>query len=666
MGKAFGSLGDFFPDTDIRCRVRGCNNVWQISGEDALRNVARGRQARPERMCDECYAKFMALEDIELPCMKTGCENTWTWNRFQQLEHSLAGRPADRPPKGLCKSCRDQVNDGQDQEVPCRMKGCTKTWTWYRRSQVLSDDKKPPRRLCHDCFEKLKIIEDRQVPCRMKGCEGTWLWNRFQQLEHQLAGKDLDKPPKRMCQQCFERFRDLVDREEPCRVSGCNRTWTYRAYDQLERILEESPEAGPPERMCQECYLFYSQAEDREIRCRNRGCEGTWTYTRNAQLHDWIRGNEKPAPRACDACNEKLAALEPRQIECMVPGCANTWTYEPPDQLRDQLQGRAAPPARRCKGCDEFLATHEAVTIPCQSCGQPIQWSGYEQLLHSLDTFVKPTHCPSCNEQKMMLGRPPEPELREHHLVIRVPGSGRWHEDELARNWPRHLTPAVIAKAEKADIRIVAIGDDLTYCADEHDDTWTAMLETQLSAKLGKDVVVVNAGMPGCTTRQGLLRLGRDLLPFQPHAVLFSFVFADAWLDPHGSGDEFRRRQPLEQTLADMERLWHEMARLPGQAVYWTANPLFPENAEEEFGKPSPHWIRAQTEAMDHLLRQARLYCVERHMPMADFHSRFIVNGRHSAQKWMQDWYRPNRLGAANIAAWFADFLVNGKLFSHL
>ena len=662
MAKAFGSLGDFFPDTDIRCRVRGCNNVWQISGEDALRNVARGRAARPERMCDECYGKFMELADLELPCTKPGCEGTWTWNRFQQLEHGLAGRPADRPPRGLCKPCRDQMREGSDQEIPCRMKGCDKTWTWYRRSQVMCEDGKPPRRLCHGCFQALKELEDQQITCRMRGCEGTWLWNRFQQLEHQLAGKDLGKPPKRMCQQCYDRFHDLKDREEPCRITECTRTWAYRAYDQLERIIEEGPEATPPERMCHDCYLFYSQTEDREIRCRNRGCEGTWTHGRSAQLHAWLRGSGRPAPRACDACVEKLEALPQKQIECMVPGCEKTWPYEPADQLRDQLQGRATAAAHRCRSCDEFLAAHEAVAFPCSSCAKPIQWSGYEQLLHSLGTFVKPTHCASCNEQKMILDRPAAPEELEHHLVIRVPNAGRWHEDDLVRAWPRHLTPTVIAKAEKADVRIVAIGDDLTYCADEHTETWSAMLEQRLEEKLGKTVAVVNAGIPGCTTRQGLLRLGRDLLPFQPHVVLFSFVFADAWLDPRSFGDEFRGRQSMERTMADMERLWQEMVGLPAPAVYWTPPPIFPESAEDDSGKPPPRWARAQVDAMDYVLRQARLSCVEKEIQMVDFHSRFTVNGTHSAQKWMKDWYQPNHAGAANIAAWFTDSLVNGDL----
>ena len=65
---------------------------------------------------------------------------------------------------------------------------------------------------------------------------------------------------------------------------------------------------------------------------------------------------------------------------------------------------------------------------------------------------------------------------------------------------------------------------------------------------------------------------------------------------------------------------------------------------------------------MAHVLRQARHCCSERNVPLVDFHSRFSVNGSYSAQKWMSDWYHHNRVGAANIAAWFADFLVNGGL----
>jgi lysophospholipase L1-like esterase len=611
-------------------------------------------------MCDECYAKFMALEDIQLPCTKPDCEGTWTWNRFQQLEHQLGGRSADRPPRGLCDGCREEMRQGEDQEIPCRMKGCEKTWTWYRRDQLMCKDGKPPRRLCHDCFQALKSLEDREIPCRMKACEGTWTWNRFQQLEHQLAGKELDKPPKRMCRECYERFRDLQDREEPCRINECSRTWTYRAYDQLEHIIQEGPEAPPPERMCRDCYLFYSQAQDQEIRCRNRGCEGTWTYTKSAQLHAWLRGSERPPARMCEACTRTLEEMAEQQVGCMVPGCERTWTYEPADQLRDKLGGRAAPAARRCKDCDEFLASHETVTLACESCQAPIQWSGYEQLLHALGTFVKPTHCPACNEQKMQLQRPPEPKEREHHLVIRVPSAGRWHEDDLIRAWPPHMTPSTIAKAEKAAVRIVAFGDDLTHSADDHAETWSAILEQKLEERLGRSVCVVNSGIQGCTSYQGLLRLQRDVLPFEPHAVLFSFVFADAWLDARSGGDEFRGRYPLERVFADMNQLWQNLRRLPVPAVYWTPNPIFPENAGDEFGKPSPHWVRAQNERMDHVLRHARHCCIESDVKMADFHSRFTVNGMHSAQRWMKNWFCHNHAGAANIAAWLTDFLVNG------
>lgn len=662
MAKAFGSLGDFFPDTDIRCRVRGCGNVWQISGEDALRNMVRGRAARPERMCDECYAKFLALEDRELPCTKPGCERTWTWNRFQQLEHQLAGRSLDKPPRGFCKECRDELNRVGDTEVPCRMKGCQGTWTWFRRERLMSGDEKPPRRLCRDCFQALKAIEDRDIPCRMKGCQGTWHWNRFQQLEHQLAGKPLDKPPKRMCTACYEKFHDLQDREEPCRVKECTRTWTYRAYDQLEHICEHGPDAPPPERMCQECYLFYSQAQDQEVRCRNRGCENTWTYTRSAQLHAWLRNSERAPARMCEECTKKLEALAPVEVACVVPGCVRTWAYEPAEQLRDQLQGRIAPAARRCKDCDGFLATHEATTLPCVSCGAVIAWSAYEQLLHALGTFAKPTHCTDCNKQILTLQRPAPPEAPEHHLVIRIPSAGRWHEDELTRPWPRHLTPATVAKAERADLRIVAIGDDLTFSAEERGEAWPALLEERLEQRLGKSVAVVNAGIPGCTTHQGLLRLARDVKPFQPHVVLFSFVLADAWLDPHaGNGESFRSRRPEEKTVADMDRFWREIKALAGKAIYWTPNPIFPENAEEEAGNPPPRWVRAQTEAMDRMLLQARHCCIEHDVEMADFQLRFSVNGSHSAQKWMRDWCHHNLAGAANIAAWFSDFLVTGK-----
>lgn len=795
MIRTLGSLGELFPDKDLRCRIRGCTNLWRFSGEEALRSVALGKPSRPERMCDECYAIYVTLKDKEVRCSRDGCGTTWTWNRFQQLEAIRQGRGTE-PPSGLCRTCQQKLREVGDLEVPCRMKGCGKTWTWRARERLLRDPEKPPHRLCADCFEKLRGLQDQAVPCRMKGCTHTWTWNRFQQLEYLLAGKPLDCPPRRMCDRCFAAFQQLQDQVRPCKIRECSGTWVYTAYEQLERrlaagLMADAPEAAPspekpggtaaqqapsetgtvpaaapapgsgpsetapppvaeaapaigtvgpeptpgqepgqagavpaaasgpvaappeaapspavrpvapqtaadaaagppssppadtgeppsaspmepppPERLCPECFAFLNSAADVQVPCRNRGCTNTWTYTRAAQLRMRLKGLHRPPARMCDACQEKLRALQDREVKCAVPGCSRTWTYAAVDQLRDQLIGRIEPPQRRCAECEAFLAKHQTVTIPCICCGKAIPWSGYEQLLCELGTFRKPTHCLDCTSQLLALGRRREPERLDHHLVIHVPSAGRWHEDELIRDRPPRMTGDVLERMERAQIRIVCIGDEQTYSLDDEALSWPYLLQQRLCELYGGDssAAVLNAGIAFCTTAQGVVRFPRDVVPFQPHLVVFSFSLADARLYWHREEKAWRAAHSPEEMMAAFERFSECLKRLSGKALYWTPNPIFPmEQGNGDAMRPSPNrsqqaWAESQTGALDQALRVAHQCCGRYGIPVLDVRARFEVNGTRSARKWMGSWYLHNELGARNIATWMAEFAVREGL----
>jgi lysophospholipase L1-like esterase len=87
--------------------------------------------------------------------------------------------------------------------------------------------------------------------------------------------------------------------------------------------------------------------------------------------------------------------------------------------------------------------------------------------------------------------------------------------------------------------RIVCFGDSITYGEDlPSAKSYPAVLAALLQeAYPDLDVVVVNAGMRGHTSVQGLSRLERDVLWYKPHVVLSAFGVNDAnlgyWpLDP--------------------------------------------------------------------------------------------------------------------------------------
>ena len=668
MIRSLGSLGELFPDKDLCCRIRGCNNVWRFSGEDALRNVARGKTARPERMCDECFELFQRLEDKEVKCSRAECGKTWPWNRFQQLEAVRQGR-GDTPPSNLCRDCVQALRDIGDLQVPCRMKGCQNTWTWYARERLLGEAEKPPRRLCGDCFTKLNELQDAAVPCRLRGCTNTWSWNRFQQLEHLLGGKTVDKPARKMCDSCYKAFQELQDQQVPCKSKDCSNTWTYTAYEQLEHRLSEGENPPVPERLCPDCFTFCRTAVDQEIPCRNRGCHHTWTYSRMMQLRMKLKGLQRPPARTCDSCQGRLSVLQDREVKCVIPGCVRTWTYSAPDQLRDELTGRIEAPGRRCKECEAFLAEHQSVTLSCEHCHQSIPWSGYEQLMCELGTFKKPTKCTSCVEQLLAMGRTREPERLEHHLIIRVPSAGRWHEDELIRERPARMGHDILKRMERAAIRVVCIGDELTYSLDDEDLSWPSLLQQRLCELYGQDrVAVLNAGIAFCTTAQGVVRFPRDVVPFQPHLVVFSFSLADARLYHHREEQAWRAELSPEAMMAAFERFAECLKRLSGKALYWTPNPIFPtdegsgEATRSAENRGHSSWANAQSAALDQALRVAHQCCSRYGIPGLDVRARFEVNGAKSARKWMGSWYQHNDVGARNIATWLAEHVVHEGL----
>lgn len=123
------------------------------------------------------------------------------------------------------------------------------------------------------------------------------------------------------------------------------------------------------------------------------------------------------------------------------------------------------------------------------------------------------------------------PNYRQRNRDIRINGLGfRGHE----------FTEQKSANT----IRILAIGDSCTFgTADIADsDTYPFLLETMLNAQdrgIGR-YEVINAGVPGYTSRQCLLYFKNELLKFGPDAVIVYCGWNDIWT----------YRNPLSNTAA--------------------------------------------------------------------------------------------------------------------
>jgi hypothetical protein len=172
------------------------------------------------------------------------------------------------PPARMCGLCSEKVSRLQTRELPCKVHGCTGTWSWDRASQLrawatldtddLAIDPGPPRRMCESCREFVRTHHDRDVACGRPGCEGTWSYKTGAQLQAFLAGRTAD--PLRLCDECArggfvptinpgEELPEGVE-QMPCVVPGCAGTWVFFPGQRLSNDVDA--DGLPVSRMCPE------------------------------------------------------------------------------------------------------------------------------------------------------------------------------------------------------------------------------------------------------------------------------------------------------------------------------------------------------------------------------------------------------------------------------
>jgi len=191
------------------------------------------------------------------------------------------------------------------------------------------------------------------------------------------------------------------------------------------------------------------------------------------------------------------------------------------------------------------------------------------------------------------------------------------------RAYHRHTIRAVLPvelRAETRELawsdiqgkyRIVCFGDSITYGEDlPSAQTYPAVLATLLEeAHPELDAVVINAGIRGNTSVQGLARLKRDVLWYKPHVVLSAFGVNDAnlgyWpLDPLRERRECGDASLPGRLLPVLRRshLWrtlHARARRLLRRLGWQRR-----SVAELSGAPQPRVSRGGFEAAQDLLAE--------------------------------------------------------------
>jgi hypothetical protein len=356
-------------------------------------------QAPPQRMCDEHLAEFNELQDREIECRNPGCGNTWTWKRGAQL-FQLQKHEQLKPPSRLCTSCFEAEKSLADTEIGCRIPGCARTWTWtkdaqqkhrawLRRLAAKQDAGDEPDRAAPagDAQAGTSAAEGSAgdaspesggTASASAGAEPAATTEsgptpagegpdrkRRRKKNRRKKRKLPEGPPEKMCGPCAAKLATLEPREQPCKVHGCTRTWTWSKEHQLRAWVALGPDTGDrqpvaPKRMCITCRDFCRARPDKPVPCGRPGCGNTWMWKTGAQLQAHLAGKTQDPIRLCDTCakGEFLLAksgtsgLPPGAeiMPCVVPACSGTWTYLPGMELAGASDGDL-PTDRMCDKC---------------------------------------------------------------------------------------------------------------------------------------------------------------------------------------------------------------------------------------------------------------------------------------------------------------------------
>jgi len=151
---------------------------------------------------------------------------------------------------------------------------------------------------------------------------------------------------------------------------------------------------------------------------------------------------------------------------------------------------------------------------------------------------------------------------RPHHYTLYTlnprPGSvGRPAHHPLGLRDGRDLAP------DPSAIRIVFLGGSTTYTVGVPDDAriFSARLERLLNASLGRELAgrrfeVVNAGLPGATSAENLIRLAMQVPEVAPDLVVIHHGLNDGWARAAGG---------VEPDYANYRRVWSRPTAFPSE-----------------------------------------------------------------------------------------------------
>ena len=143
------------------------------------------------------------------------------------------------------------------------------------------------------------------------------------------------------------------------------------------------------------------------------------------------------------------------------------------------------------------------------------------------------------------------------HYKIEPGYSGTIYGAPVGINSHGFRGPEILSKT-KDEFRIVCLGNSCIFGNDlRYEDTISSILDSVLNENSDKPVKVINAGVPGYSSYQGLIQLKEEIITLEPDLLLVAFGFNDRRTVPDDSwkdNEDFFRRDYHAQKKMEMFR----------------------------------------------------------------------------------------------------------------
>lgn len=343
-------------DADMPCKVEGCRRTWTWSRDAQLRHRLWVLRQRARARAVEARAEQAPEAEAAAPV--EAAQEDMSPEAASPAPEALSSQPdaaAEATPEAAAEGTAEATSEATAEATAeaTEAKATPGKKRRRRRKQhvrATPDPEGPPQRMCGLCAQKLGRLVAREVPCKVHGCVRTWTWDRAGQLRAWvLSGSDdvefEPAAPKRMCETCREFCRKHPDREIRCGRPGCEATWMYKTGAQLQAFL--AGRLQDPIKLCDECAKgeFAKTIEEAGLPegaeimpCVVPACDGTWVYLPGQKLMQVPDGELAP-DRMCLKCRrergfatpEELAAAEAVELE------VSPEDTEVPDDEGDEL-----------------------------------------------------------------------------------------------------------------------------------------------------------------------------------------------------------------------------------------------------------------------------------------------------------------------------------------